>query len=372
MRSLAGQSSATWTNPTLTAQSSVISADDVRDLRNRLNDALVALNIQTSAYTDNTIVSYADDPLNATTVKAVHIRELRTRATSGAGNSTSGGSSGGLKYVLSDLQGTTPAVMNNNGSSSAIVARHDYLPFGEELSSVIGLRSSSQGYAATDTNRFKYGLTERDASTGLDHTWFRKYENLSGRLTTPDPYSGSMSIGDPQSFNRFTYTGNDPVNFSDPSGLCTFNINIFNNAGLSQHQQQILRNEISRIFGTAGQSVAFNNFMAADVAAGSYNLTIQRAGNPSLIQQGIDAPGWTPTNRAIGLPGNAGFASTGVLASVIQSGLTSNAGLQAMGRHPDNLAVGLGRVGSHEAAHFFLAMLGHSSQGLMQASFRES
>jgi hypothetical protein len=72
-----------------------------------LNDALTALNIQTSNYTDNTIVSFADDPMNATAVKAVHVRELRTRATSGAGNSTSGGSSGGLMYVLSDLQGTT-------------------------------------------------------------------------------------------------------------------------------------------------------------------------------------------------------------------------------------------------------------------------
>ena len=217
VRSLAGQSAATWTNTTLTAQSSVISADDVRDLRTALHAALTTLNIQTSSYTDNTIVSFTDDPMNATAVKAVHIRELRTRTTTGAGNSTSGGSSGGLKYVLSDLQGTTRAVMNNNGSSSAIVARHDYLPFGEELSSVVGLRSSSQGYSATDTNRQKYGMTERDATSGLDHTWWRKYESTSGRWTSPDPLSGS--IADPQSFNHYSYTGNDPVNFVDPSGL---------------------------------------------------------------------------------------------------------------------------------------------------------
>jgi RHS repeat-associated protein len=219
VRSLAGEGSGSWTHTTLTPQSSLIYADDVRDLRSALNDALVALNIQTSNYTDNTIVSYADDPLNATVFKAVHIRELRMRSTSGAGNSTSGGSSGGLKYVLSDLQGTTRAVMNNNGSSSAIVARHDYLPFGEEIGSNIGLRSSGQGYAASDTNRWKYGLTERDAATGLDHTWWRKYESYSGRWTSPDPYNGSLTIANPQSFNRFTYTQNDPVNFVDPSGL---------------------------------------------------------------------------------------------------------------------------------------------------------
>jgi hypothetical protein len=51
----------------------------------------------------------------------------------------------------------------------------------------------------------------------LDHTWWRKYENLSGRWTSHDPLSGG--IGDPQSFNGYNYTGNDPVNFIDPSGL---------------------------------------------------------------------------------------------------------------------------------------------------------
>ncbi|HKP37789.1 MAG TPA: RHS repeat-associated core domain-containing protein [Pyrinomonadaceae bacterium] len=96
------------------------------------------------------------------------------------------------------------------------MARHDYSPFGEEIGSGLGLRSTGQGYTATDTNRWKYGLTESDETTGLGHTWWRKYENLSARWTSPDPLGGS--IGDPQSFNRYSYTQNDPVNFVDPSG----------------------------------------------------------------------------------------------------------------------------------------------------------
>ena len=32
-----------------------------------------------------------------------------------------------------------------------------------------------------------------------------------------------MSVGDPQSFNRYAYVGNDPVNMVDPSGLCGVN-----------------------------------------------------------------------------------------------------------------------------------------------------
>ncbi len=128
-------------------------------------------------------------------------------------------SSPSYKYVLSDLQGTTRAVMNNSGSSSSVIARHDYLPFGEEIWSGTGTRASSQGYGKTDAIRGKYGLTERDDATGLDHTWWRKLENFSGRWTSPDPYNGSMSTAAPQSLHRYNYTQNDPVNFIDPSGL---------------------------------------------------------------------------------------------------------------------------------------------------------
>ena len=62
-------------------------------------------------------------------------------------------------------------------------------------------------------------MTERDEATGLDHTWFRKYDSYAGRWTTSDPYGGSMSLANPQSFNRYAYVGNDPINFVDPLGL---------------------------------------------------------------------------------------------------------------------------------------------------------
>jgi len=66
---------------------------------------------------------------------------------------TTSSSSASIKYVLSDLQGTTRAVMSNNGSSSAVIARHDYLPFGEEIWAG-SYRSSS----------YSYGVTGRESS----------------------------------------------------------------------------------------------------------------------------------------------------------------------------------------------------------------
>jgi hypothetical protein len=59
-------------------------------------------------------------------------------------------SSSAWSYVLTDAQGSTRAVMSA-GSSPAIQARHDYLPFGEEISSSVGSRSSTPGYGVTDT-----------------------------------------------------------------------------------------------------------------------------------------------------------------------------------------------------------------------------
>jgi RHS repeat-associated protein len=124
--------------------------------------------------------------------------------------------SGEVRYLLTDHEGSTRVVMD---ASSNIVARHDYTAYGEELQAGTGLRTTGQGYGGTDATKQKYGLMERDSETGQDHAWWRKYENTAGRWTSPDPYTGSMSVGDPQSFNRYAYVKNDPVNFVDPSGL---------------------------------------------------------------------------------------------------------------------------------------------------------
>jgi RHS repeat-associated protein len=123
---------------------------------------------------------------------------------------------GGVKYLLSDWQGSTRAVLSNSGYVSS---RMDYQAFGEDISAGTGIRTTAQGFNSSNNLRQKYGLTERDEATGLDHTWFRKNEQKAGRWTSPDPYNGSMSLGNPQSFNRYSYVGNQPTNFVDPSGL---------------------------------------------------------------------------------------------------------------------------------------------------------
>ena len=104
------------------------------------------------------------------------------------------GTSAALKYVLTDEKGSARVLMENNGTSSAILSRHDYLPFGEEIWAGVGLRTTTQKYANTDKVRQRFAMTERDETTGLDHTWFRKYESMAGRWTVPMPSVAPLAI----------------------------------------------------------------------------------------------------------------------------------------------------------------------------------
>lgn len=65
---------------------------------------------------------------------------------------------------------------------------------------------------------------ERDEVSTLaahngDDAQQRRYQAAWARYSQPDPYEGSYDLTNPQSFNRYSYTNNDPVNFVDPSGL---------------------------------------------------------------------------------------------------------------------------------------------------------
>jgi len=70
----------------------------------------------------------------------------------------------------------------------------------------------------TTQNRDKFATYFRDSS-GLDYALNRYYSSSHGRFLTPDPYVASASLTNPQSWNRYPYVENDPVNYHDPGGL---------------------------------------------------------------------------------------------------------------------------------------------------------
>jgi RHS repeat-associated protein len=58
---------------------------------------------------------------------------------------------------------------------------------------------------------------ERDAETGLDYFGARYYSGAQGRFISPDPVSGKIS--NPQSFNAYSYSWNNPLRYTDPTGM---------------------------------------------------------------------------------------------------------------------------------------------------------
>jgi RHS repeat-associated protein len=71
----------------------------------------------------------------------------------------------------------------------------------------------------TTLNSRKFTGYERDWATGLDYARARMYQSSRGRFTSPDPAGMSSARKQvPESFNRYAYAGNDPVNHVDPGG----------------------------------------------------------------------------------------------------------------------------------------------------------
>ncbi|MFI5059357.1 MAG: RHS repeat-associated core domain-containing protein [Candidatus Acidiferrales bacterium] len=93
-------------------------------------------------------------------------------------------------------------------TSPAVVQNLDYLPFGE-------LNSTDSGITT-----HKFTGDERDAETSFDHTQFRQYTSQLARWITPDPAGlAAVDPANPQSWNRYAYVLNNPLNFIDPFGL---------------------------------------------------------------------------------------------------------------------------------------------------------
>jgi len=118
----------------------------------------------------------------------------------------------GTNYLTADYLGS-PRI-NTDGSGN-VVARHDYLPFGEEIDGTGG-RTTALGYG-TDSVRKQFTGYERDSETGLDYAEARMFGYTFGRFTSPDPIAGL--IVNPQSHNKYAYAWNNPLILTDPTGL---------------------------------------------------------------------------------------------------------------------------------------------------------
>ncbi len=118
----------------------------------------------------------------------------------------------GTEYLTADPLGSTRLVTSAAGAERRCL---DYLPFGEQM--VQGMGSRGACYASANEPRVKFTGKERDAETGLDYFGARYFSGAQGRFTSPDPVAGS--IFNPQSLNLYAYAWNNPLRYTDPTGM---------------------------------------------------------------------------------------------------------------------------------------------------------
>lgn len=123
----------------------------------------------------------------------------------------------GVSYITSDNIGSPRVITDGAG---AVVARRDFMPFGEELVAGTANRSTTNKYGTgADKLRKRFTGYQKDLETNLDFAEARYYDNRYGRFTAVDPLLASGKSADPQTFNRYAYVQNNPVLLVDPTGM---------------------------------------------------------------------------------------------------------------------------------------------------------
>ena len=115
---------------------------------------------------------------------------------------------GNTYYYVTTQQGDVMYIVDG---SNNIKASYTYNAWGEII--------SSSGELA-DVNPIRYRGYYYDAETGLYYLQSRYYDPVICRFINADKYAstGQDFLG----FNMFAYCGNNPVNNSDPDGLCPY------------------------------------------------------------------------------------------------------------------------------------------------------
>ncbi|MGA5703846.1 polymorphic toxin-type HINT domain-containing protein [Peterkaempfera bronchialis] len=125
-----------------------------------------------------------------------------TRYYSHGGQTVAVRTGGKLNYLFTDAHGTDIASVD--ASTQAITRRK---------STIFG---APRGTQPTWPGQKGFVGGTIDIDTGLTHLGAREYDPSIGRFISVDPL---MDLSDPQQVEGYTYSNNNPITYSDPSGL---------------------------------------------------------------------------------------------------------------------------------------------------------
>jgi RHS repeat-associated protein len=115
-----------------------------------------------------------------------------------------------LDTYVPDALGNTRLVSGLQPPSTGVWDFSDYYPYGGEW---------VHPYMCCVGNHYKFTGKERDPESNLDNFGARYLTSNLGRFMSPDPGNAGASLGTPQSWNSYSYVLNNPLRYTDPSGL---------------------------------------------------------------------------------------------------------------------------------------------------------
>jgi RHS repeat-associated protein len=122
-----------------------------------------------------------------------------------------------FSYFLSDHQGSLADITNSSGT---VDVQESFTPFGNRRNPTTwtGAASNLDLTTAASISREGYTFqTQLGLWMGMNHMNGRVQDAITGRFLSADPHG--IIPTNAQSFNRYSYVGNNPLSFTDPTGF---------------------------------------------------------------------------------------------------------------------------------------------------------
>ena len=251
-------------------------------------------------------------------------------------------SSPSVRYLHHDHLGSVDTITDESG---AVVERLSYDAFGKR-------RIATGASAWTDSVLAISGASTPRGFTGHEHLDAFELVHMNGRVY--DPALGRFLSADPfvqfpdstQGLNRYSYVGNNPLSFTDPSGY--FFKKLFKK--VRRLFKKILRNPIVQAVATVAASFACGPPCAAAASAaftavngGDFGDVLRAAAISFATARAFQAVG-----HGLGLPDNPAFLSSGHLAKTVAHGAVGGVAAVAGGGKFGHgfLAAGVAQLGA--------------------------
>ncbi|HUZ96501.1 MAG TPA: RHS repeat-associated core domain-containing protein [Edaphobacter sp.] len=239
-------------------------------------------------------------------------------------------------YYHSDQLSSTRLLTDSGGN---VVSSYEFYPFG-------------QGPQPSGQNHYLYTGKERDAESGNDYFGARYFGSSMGRFLSPDPFipfnlkkdQFQAWIANPQHWNKYAYALNNPLKYTDPTGM-TETIYYFLNSNLTQAQRDFINKHLGQIENAIADKLHKAGIKDVVFKDGSqlsaseiHHMDLQHpegVARLNFANQGYG--GWNSTSANGGTMGN--------VSAVLMGNFD--------GGHPlaSDLIQALGNVGAHELGH---------------------